>query len=183
MWDYSQTFGRARSMSRHPHRSDAAPLASLAIKAVGELIARRGAGQAAVFARWPDIVGPAAAEYMRPVEFQWPKSRSADRTASEGATLIVAVDSARAIEAQFAAEPLVRSVNAHLGWKCVRSIAFRQERFQKASAAKQPIRIDRQSADRIDEAVKTIDDEKLRENLFRLGLAVATATAGNGGEK
>jgi len=170
-------------MSRHSQKSDAPQLVSLAVKAVGELIARRGSGQAGVFLRWSDIVGAAAAEYMRPVEFQWPKSQSAKRTNSVGATLIVAVDSARTVEAQFAADTLLASVNAHLGWKCVRSIAFRQERFLKAAAAKRPFRVDRARADRIEQAIKAFDDDELRENLFRLGLAVAAASADTQGEK
>ena len=126
-----------------------------------------------MFARWPEIVGAAAADYLRPVEFQWPKARTAKRQEADGATLLVAVDSARALEGQFAADRIVAAVNAHLGWKCVRAIAFRQERFAKAAAKAPPPPIDRRDAERIDDAVKTIDDEELRETLFRLGVAVA----------
>ena len=170
-------------MSRHSQGSEAPQIASLAVKAVGELIARRGSGQAGVFMRWREIVGAAAAEYMRPVEFQWPKPQSAKRADPGGATLIVAVDSARSVEAQFAANALIALVNAHLGWKCVGSIAFRQERFLKAAAKNPPIRLDRSAVDRLEEAMKTIEDDELRENLFRLGLAVAAESAETQGQK
>ena len=145
------------------------------------MIAQRGAGQSGVFARWPEIVGDAAAQYLRPIEFQWPKSRAAKRQESDGATLLVAVDSAYSLEGQFAADRIVAAVNAHLGWKCVRAIAFRQERFAEAATKKAPPPIDRRDADRIDEAVKPIEDEALRETLFRLGIAIAARAHERGG--
>jgi hypothetical protein len=42
------------------------------------------------------------------------------------ATLVLRVDPAFALEAQHAAPIIVQRVNAHLGWRCVGRVAFRQ---------------------------------------------------------
>ena len=76
---------------------------------------------------WPEIVGAEIARYARPIQIQWPPrgaKRGPDETAP--ATLVLRVDGAFALEAQHASAIIVERVNAHLGWRCIEKIAFRQ---------------------------------------------------------
>ena len=59
---------------------------------------------------------------------QWPP-RAAKRdpeAPARPATLVLRVEGAFALEAQHSASVIVARVNAHLGWRCVDKIAFRQ---------------------------------------------------------
>ena len=91
-------------------------------------LAARGLGQASLVADWPEIVGREIAGYSRPIQLQWPpRAPKRDPEAPVGgATLILRVESAFALEAQHASAIIVERVNAHLGWRCVEKIAFRQ---------------------------------------------------------
>ena len=122
----------------HSQRSNRADvLGAFAISALGPELASRGLGQVNVFTLWPDIVGADIAQYMRPAKFQWPvrgpKSPPGENAA---AALVVDVDSARALDAQFAIPRVMDAVNAHLGWRCVGSIIVKQRRFAAPDAAK-----------------------------------------------
>jgi hypothetical protein len=85
-------------------------------------------GETSLIADWPAIVGETLARHARPIELQWPP-RAAKRDPDApvpGATLVLRVESAFALEAQHSASVIVARANAHLGWRCVDKIAFRQ---------------------------------------------------------
>ena len=95
---------------------------------IEEALAARGLGEASLIADWPAIVGETFARYARPIQLQWPP-RAAKRDPEAPvapATLVLRVDGAFALEAQHNAAIIVARVNAHLGWRCVDKIAFRQ---------------------------------------------------------
>ena len=105
----------------------AAQLGSLIEGVVEPTLAARGLGEASLVTDWPEIVGAEIARYARPIQIQWPL-RGAKRGPEETApaTLVLRVDGAFALEAQHAAAIIVERVNAHLGWRCVAKVAFRQ---------------------------------------------------------
>jgi len=157
--------------AREKARGFAAQLGSLIGAMVEPALAARGLGEASLIADWPEIVGATIARYARPIQIQWPR-RGAKRRPEESAaaTLVLRVDGAFALEAQHAREIIVERVNAHLGWRCIERIAFRQgplaEAKKKRRAAPAP------SAEAQAEAVALaapIEDEELRQALTRLG--------------
>ena len=95
---------------------------------VAEALAARGLGETSLIADWPAIVGetlpvtpgrsscngrlapPNAIPTRRPLPRRW----------------CCRVEGAFALEAQHSASVIVARVNAHLGWRCVDKIAFRQ---------------------------------------------------------
>ena len=120
------TFRAAAMMKRA--RGGAKPLAEFTPGLIAEALAARGLGETSLIADWPAIVGEALARHARPIELQWPP-RAAKRDPEAPvapATLVLRVEGAFALEAQHSASVIVARVNAHLGWRCVDKIAFRQ---------------------------------------------------------
>ncbi len=111
-----------------PERRGAKPLAAFLPGVIEATLAARGLSEASLIADWPAIVGETIARYARPIQLQWPPRpprRDPEATLAP-ATLVLRVDGAFALEAQHGAGIIVARVNAHLGWRCVDKIAFRQ---------------------------------------------------------
>jgi hypothetical protein len=156
------------------------PLPSRGAKALAEFVpeileetlAARGVSEASLIADWPAIVGESVARYARPIGLQW-RPRPARRdpeTAIAPATLVLRVDSAFALEAQHNAAIIAARVNAHLGWRCVEKIAFRQGRLPPPTEKRPPLPSPSAEAEaEARAATAAIGDDDLRGALTRLG--------------
>jgi hypothetical protein len=155
-----------------PPRSRAKALSALVPKIIGETLAARGMGEASLIADWPAIVGEAIAAYARPIELQWP-AHSPKRDPAEispAATLVLRIDGAFALEAQHNASVLMARVNAHLGWRCVGKVVFRQGPLPaRPKRRKRPAAPSPEAEARALEATGAIVDESLRAAVTRLG--------------
>jgi len=156
---------------REKARGFAAQLGSLIEGVVEPTLAARGLGEISLITDWPEIVGTEIARYARPLQIQWPR-RGAKRRPEESAaaTLVLRVDGAFALEAQHARAIIVERVNAHLGWRCVEKIAFRQGPLAEAKKTRRAAPAP--SAEAQAEALALaapIEDEELRQALTRLG--------------
>ena len=153
-------------------RAGAKLLAEFTPALIAEALAARGLSEASLIADWPAIVGKSIARHARPIELKWPP-RAAKRDPEAPiapATLVMRVEAAFALEAQHSAPVILARVNAHLGWRCVEKIAFRQgplpplkERRGIPPAPNEAA----QAAARA--AASSIEDEDLREAVVRLG--------------
>ena len=96
--------------------------------------------------------------------------RAQDPGSVAPATLVLRVDPAFALEAQHAAAIIVQRVNAHLGWRCIGRIAFRQGPLaptrQPHRAPPAPSAAARQRAAAL---TAPIADDELRGALAQLG--------------
>jgi hypothetical protein len=166
---------------RKPEASLAAPLGSHLGELMTSALAARGLGQASLVTHWPEIVGVAIAAWARPIQLQWPP-RGAKRDPDAPptpATLVLRIDGAFALEAQHSAATIVARVNAHLGWRCVAKLAFRQgplapllgPRPRPAPPSAGATAAARALAGRI-------EDEGLREALAKLGARVIDKAGG-----
>ncbi len=155
-----------------PRRRGAKPLDTLIRGVIEPALAARGLSEASLIADWPAIVGESVARYARPLQLQWPP-RPAKRDPEAPiapATLVLRVDGAFALEAQHNAAIIVERVNAHLGWRCVEKIAFRQGPLPPLKAKRQPPPAPSEAAEaEARQAAAAIDDEALREALTRFG--------------
>jgi hypothetical protein len=155
-----------------PAYRGAKPLAEFTPGLISEALAARGLGEASLIADWPAIVGETFARHARPIELQWPPQ--AGKRDPEGparpATLVLRVEGAFALEAQHSASVIVARVNAHLGWRCVDKIAFRQGPLpplaRRRRLAPDPSDAAQAAAQA---AAASIEDEGLRESVARLG--------------
>jgi hypothetical protein len=166
-----------------PRGYAAAPLGACLGDLMKTTLAARGLGEASLVTHWPEIVGGAIAAYARPIQLQWPPrgSKRDPDEATAPATLVLRIDGAFALEAQHSAATIVARVNAHLGWRCVARIAFRQgplpplqlPRMRRSPPSARAMVTAREFAG-------GIADEALREALARLGARVIDA-AGRAG--
>ncbi|MFZ0211045.1 MAG: DciA family protein [Roseiarcus sp.] len=159
-------------------RGFAAPLGACLGDLLGPTLAARGLGEASLVTHWPEIVGAAIAGYARPIQLQWPprgSKRDPDQ-AGAPAILVLRIDGAFALEAQHAAPTIVARVNAHLGWRCVARLAFRQGPLPAlAQPRTRPPPPSARAMTTAREFAGGIQDEALREALARLGARVIDA--------
>ena len=160
---------------RKPGSSFASPLGAHLKEIVAPALAARGLGEASLVTHWPEIVGADIARFARPIQLQWPH-RGAKRDPEEKsapATLVLRIDGAFGVEAQHASATIMARVNAHLGWRCVDKIAFRQGPFEplaKPRTRPKPPSAAALAAAR--ELGAEVADEELRESLARLGARI-----------
>ena len=160
-----------RKPAREKARGLAAQLGSLIEGVVEPTLAARGLGEISLITDWSEIVGGEIARYARPIQIRWPP-RGAKRGAEEPApaTLVLRVDGAFALEAQHARAIIVERVNAHLGWRCVEKIAFRQGPLAEAKKKRRAAPAPSASAQAQALALAApIEDEELRLALAKLG--------------
>jgi hypothetical protein len=155
-----------------PSRGGAKPLAEFTPGLIAEALAVRGLGEASLIADWPAIVGERLASHARPIELQWPP-RAAKRDPDAPiapATLVLRVESAFALEAQHSASVIVQRANAHLGWRCIDKIAFRQGPLPPSKDKRRPVPIPTDSAEAAARAAAApIADDGLRDAVAGLG--------------
>jgi hypothetical protein len=138
---------------------------------LGETLAARGIGEASLIASWPAIVGASIARAARPIQLQWPpQGAKGDPETAATATLVLRVDGAFALEAQHASAIIAERVNAHLGWRCVGKVVFRQGPLPPLGARRvEPPRPSPEAETEARAAASAIEAEPLREALARLG--------------
>ena len=150
------------------------PLAELIESCVGPAFAAQGFASTDIRAAWDGIVGERLARQSRPSKLEWPKRRRGEEGRSQPGTLVVRVESAFALDLQHLAPVLVERVNAYYGWACIGRIVLQQDRISRAPRRPQPVPLDPARRGGIALAVSRIEDERLRDALDRLGIAVAT---------
>ena len=114
------------------------PLADLVGAAIDPLLARQGFGESDLILNWDDIVGERLAASSRPIKLVWPPrppARQAD-TAPQPATLMIRVEGGFALELQHMSDQLIARINAHLGWRCVGRLGFKQGPIPRADVAR-----------------------------------------------
>jgi hypothetical protein len=159
----------------------AVPLAEFVAELVAPALARQGLGETGLVSAWPEIVGAQLARSCRPIEIQWPSrpSKRDPEAAVTPATLVLRVEGAFALEAQHAAAIIVERVNAHLGWRCIGKIAFRQGPLaappSRAAAVAPPSAQASEQARRYSAPIET---EELRDAVTRLGARVIERSGG-----
>jgi hypothetical protein len=155
-----------------PPRRGAKALATFMPRIIEEALAARGLSEASLVADWPAIVGDSIARYARPIQLQWPpRAAKRDPEAPVAAsTLVLRVDGAFALEAQHNAAIIVARVNAHLGWRCVEKVAFRQGPLPPPKERRRLPASPSDEAEAEARAVSSsVEDEDLRAALTRLG--------------
>jgi hypothetical protein len=168
---------------RKPNSRFAKPLGSFVGDVVAPSLAARGLGEASLVTHWAEIVGADVARFARPLQLQWPPrgpKRDPDSPAA-AATLVLRIDGAFALEASHAGASIVARVNAHLGWRCVEKLAFRQGPL---AALRRPRARPAPPSPRALAAARALGagivDEELRDALTRLGARIIDKAAPKG---
>lgn len=90
-----------------------------------------GFAAATLILEWATIVGRDVAAYTAPERLKWPRGvdfSDPEETASDrpGATLLLRVEPARALDIQYKGQQLIERINAHFGYRAVAELRILQ---------------------------------------------------------
>lgn len=158
---------------------------SLKVKAVGSFLPsltaqafkKFGFSTAQLIMEWPAIAGRELAARSLPERLKWPPRREAEADAGEaepargrrGATLLLRVDGAHALDIDYQRQQILDRVNAYFGYRAVSELRLVQAPLPASPALERPRRL--RAATRCE--VAGIPDAALREALARLGSRLA----------
>lgn len=122
---------------------------------------------------WPAIAGRELAQFTAPERLKWPRAvEHADEEGASappgrrGATLILRVDGAKALNVQYSARQIIERINAYFGYAAVAELRV----VQAPIAAAPPARGEnRRAAEPLTHEVAGVADTGLRNALARLG--------------
>src|SRR5262245_49604571 len=162
------------------------PNALHGVKAVGSFLPgltrqafeKFGFSTATLITDWPGIAGPELAAYTAPERLRWPSrlERSEDGAQAggkgrAGATLVLRVDGARALDVQYQARQVIERINAYFGYAAVAELRIVQAPVEPRLPPARPMV---RPAEPLAQEVAHVADPALRGALARLGAGVRT---------
>lgn len=148
---------------------NAAPLADLVGKTVGDAFARQGFAAVEVVTHWQDIVGEDLARRSEPLKLTWPRRDDPDSIG----VLQVRVEGAYALEVQHLQPVIIERVNRYFGWRCVGRLVIRQgpvaSRRKRPAPRKEPAAAEIEKAR---QAIGKFEDDALGHSVARLGALI-----------
>lgn len=140
---------------------------------------KHGFSAATLLTDWRTIVGHDLATYTAPERLKWPRGVETygdvaeDGAGRPGATLVVRVDSARALDVSYKSRQLIERINAYFGYKAVSELRFIQAPV--AALLMQPVMRPPRPAQPTAH-VQAVADEGLRDALAKLEATIAAKT-------
>ncbi|WP_088348047.1 MULTISPECIES: DciA family protein [Rhodomicrobium] len=116
-------------------------------KSVGEFVPalmrpafeKYGFPAAAILTEWTAIAGAEMAAFTAPERLKWPRRTGAEDEGNEkGATLILRVAGARALEVEHMRQPLIERINAAFGYRAVAEIRVLQAPLARPKSDARP---------------------------------------------
>jgi hypothetical protein len=141
---------------------------------------RHGFPAGRLAADWATIVGEPLARHSRPERIKWPRpveDENGEWSEPAGATLVLRVDGARALEVQYRAAQIMEKINGFLGYRAITEIRL----VQAPIVCRLIPPVDRQAPIRLRVATSDVmtTGSPLINALDRLGRSVAASgTAG-----
>ena len=162
-------------------RKGAVALAELVGPVIDPVVARRGFASVDLVALWPEIVGPAHAAYTEPERIAWPREKDKDGEGRPG-VLFLRVEGPRAILVQHELPQIVERINAFFGYAAVGQVRLVQAPVAaRAAAPAKPAQLGPKDEAALSERLETVDDDRLRAALDRLGRGVLGERRGGRG--
>jgi hypothetical protein len=133
----------------------------------GKAFRRFGFAEAAIVARWADIVGSAFAANASPESLRFPHGRKS------GGTLTLAAHGAHALMMQHAAPQIIERVNRFFGYDAVSRIAIRQGTAAAAPRARREGSPPAELPADVRSSLRAITDDALRASLEELARQIS----------
>ena len=165
------------------------PRAGVQAKAVGSFVSRLtqkavqkyGFSAAALITDWRSIVGEDLARYTEPQRLKWPRGveaygeMDADAAGRPGATLVLRVDGARALDVQYSARQIIERINGYFGYRAVADLRLIQAPAEPALSQPKPrdVMAGKVRATAAATDLGHIADDQLRAALERLQRSMA----------
>lgn len=151
----------------------------------------------ALLTDWSAIVGQDLAQCTKPEKLKWPRKVSirddveAGCEGRPGATLILRVEPARALDVEYSAQRIVERINGYFGYRAVQELRLQQVPMdvgQRRVGAPSGATANRSSAVQRDASspangtgnrIQAVADEKLRSSLEKLQAGILGVSAGS----
>jgi hypothetical protein len=148
------------------------PVGKFVAKLTQKSFEKYGFSAATLLTDWRAIVGDDLATYTAPERLKWPRGVEAYGGVADGgggrpgATLVLRVDSVRALDVSYKSRQVIERINAYFGYRAVAELRFIQAPVAELlpqSAPSVP-----KSMISASPAVEAVPDEALREALARM---------------
>jgi hypothetical protein len=140
------------------------------------LMAKRANVDLSLALAWQQVAGEKLSGRTQPLHIQWPQRLSPDDQFKPG-TLVVAAEGSVALDLQYTSGELVERINRFFGYPAVAKIRIEQKpvmRFREKQKRVEPVLKPDEKAG-LEASLSRIEDDGLRETLFRLGTHVLAA--------
>jgi len=138
-----------------------------------------GFSTASLIMDWPRIAGADLAQWTTPERVKWPQGYETAELAQEsgshpGATLVLRVDSARALDVEYRARQIVERINAYFGYRAIAELRLLQAPLPaNATAAARAAALKKQAPP----AAAAAGDDPLARALARMEAAIKSEAA------
>jgi hypothetical protein len=119
----------------------ARPVGTYVPKLTHKAFEKFGFAAAALITDWAMIVGKDIATYTAPERLKWPRGADFAGDSDEGgagrpgATLIIRVEPARALDAQYKGQLIIERINGHFGYRAVAELRILQAPLPERASA------------------------------------------------
>jgi hypothetical protein len=132
-----------------------------------------GFSSASILTDWAALAGPELAAYTAPERLKWPRAKPGeDDRAEGGATLVLRVVGARALEVEHRRPQIIERLNASFGYRAVAEIRVVQAPIEKRPARKAQPLPSSAPAKQLP-GLETIQEDRLRAAIARMAEGIA----------
>lgn len=155
-----------------PRSAKAKPVGEFVPKLMRPAFEKFGFSAAAILTDWAAIAGPRLAAFTAPERLKWPRKDSGggDGERPSGATLILRVAGARALEVEHLRPRLIERINAAFGYRAVKEIKLLQAPLANSKTEERMTLSPSQHKD--DGLLNGLDDDALKNALSRIASGI-----------
>jgi len=179
--------GRRADAARQPaFAGTAAKQGHLSARAVGSFVPRLtrkafekyGFAAATLLTDWPRIVGPEVARYAQPERIKWPKGVvvhgdvEPGAEGRPGATLVLKVDPASAMDVEYRRAQLIERINCYFGYRAIVEIRLVQAMAPTPAVQSVPVRAAPDARREPPPELAAVTDDALRNALAAMKASI-----------
>jgi hypothetical protein len=154
----------------HPNRVRARSVGEFLPSLMRPAFEKYGFSSAAILTDWAALAGPELAAYTAPERLKWPRQQPGENASQSGATLVLRVIGARALEVEHRRPQIIERLNASFGYRAVAEIRVVQAPIEKREVRARNV----QPAANGDQlpALADIREQRLRSAIARLASGI-----------
>jgi hypothetical protein len=163
---------QARAAAWAPHVTRAKSVGEFVPALMRPAFEKYGFPAAAILTNWAAIAGAEFARFTAPERLKWPKQAPEDGAPARGATLILRVAGARALEVEHCRSTLIERINAAFGYRAVEDIRIIQAPLQDRTTPRRPTSIPA-AAPTAAPALSAVSEPRLQAAFQRIASGIA----------
>ncbi len=164
---------------RRPVTGSSRAVGSFVPKLAAKAFEKYGFPSAEIITSWAAVAGADIARISAPERLKWPRSASsardsADFDAAVGATLILRVDPAHALDVEYRAAEILDRINRHFGYRAVSTLKILQAPLPQPEPMNENLERRADIAAQPQADIEAIADAELRSALTTLWASVSS---------